>query len=281
MTQAALRESEFTLTDRDFREIVALVKRETAIVLGDHKRNLVYGRLARRLRALGLEDFSDYVDYLKGPEGPSELREMMNAVTTNLTSFFREPHHFETLERDVLPGWVKAQGQSGGRLRIWSAGCSSGEEPYSIAMTLAQCLPRGRAHDAKILATDIDTQMVATASAGLYAEDRVKGIPDRYMRAFVREAGDGRLEMADTLKALITFKPLNLFDAWPMRGPFDVIFCRNVMIYFDKAGQAELFEKFAQIMAPGGTLFIGHSETLPAGNKHFTHAGRTTYRRQS
>lgn len=281
MSQVAAKDSEFTLSDKDFREIVALVKRETAIVLGDHKRNLVYGRLARRLRILGLDDFSGYVAFLKGPDGPAEMREMMNAITTNLTSFFREPHHFETLERDVLPAHVKAWGQGRGRLRIWSAGCSSGEEPYSIAMTLAPMLPRGRAHDVKILATDIDTQMVATACAGAYAADRAQGIPEKHRRAFVRERPDGRIEMSDALKDLITFKPLNLFDAWPMKGPFDVIFCRNVMIYFDKQGQAELFEKFARMMAPGGTLFIGHSETLPPGNRFFTHAGRTTYRRVS
>lgn len=277
VTQAAQKTTEFHLSDRDFLRIAQLVKSEAGIVLGEHKRNLVYGRLARRLRALELDDFSDYIAQIECPDGKTELREMINAITTNLTSFFRESHHFETLADQVLPNLLTSRDTT--RVRIWSAGCSSGEEPYSIAMTIAEARGVNPRADIKILATDIDTQMVAFGREGLYPEDRLRTIPPQLLSKHVARMDDGTAQMRSHLKSMITFKQLNLFDPWPMKGMFDVIFCRNVMIYFDKAAQADLFDAFARQLAPGGYLFIGHSETMPPGDRGLVHAGRTTYRR--
>jgi chemotaxis protein methyltransferase CheR len=274
-------EREFGFQERDFLKIAKLVKEQAGIVLGERKRDLVYGRLSRRVRALGFSDFSDYCDHLESPEGEPERGMMVNAITTNLTGFFREPHHFEFLGKEVLANLVKSRAASDRRLRIWSAGCSSGEEPYSIAMTVRSALGDDTRWDAKILATDIDTQMVATARAGLYAMDRAASIPDTMKRSFVWQADGQNVEMADTLKSLISFKPLNLFDSWPMKGPFDAIFCRNVIIYFDTDSKRALFDRYANILVPGGYMFIGHSESLFQISDRFRHVGRTIYRRVS
>jgi chemotaxis protein methyltransferase CheR len=274
-------EREFGFQERDFQKIAKLVKEQAGIVLGERKRDLVYGRLSRRVRALGFNDFSDYCDHLEGPEGESERGMMVNAITTNLTGFFREPHHFEFLHKEVLANLVKSRSGSDRRIRIWSAGCSSGEEPYTIAMTVRSALGDDTRWDAKILATDIDTQMVAAAKAGRYAMDRAASIPDAMKRSFVQRADDQNVEMADTLKSMISFKPLNLFDSWPMKGPFDAIFCRNVIIYFDNDAKRALFDRYADILVPGGFMFIGHSESLFQISDRFRHVGRTIYRRVS
>lgn len=272
---------EFGFHERDFVKIVQLVKEQAGIVLGERKRDLVYGRLSRRVRALGFNDFSDYCAHLESPEGESERGMMVNAITTNLTGFFREPHHFEFLSKEVLANLGKSSSATNRRLRIWSAGCSSGEEPYTIAMTVRNALGSEARWDARILATDIDTQMVATAQAGCYAVERGTTIPDAMKRSFVRHDNDENILMTDTLKSLITFKALNLFDSWPMKGPFDAIFCRNVIIYFDTDAKRELFDRFADILAPGGWIFIGHSESLHQISDRFRHVGRTIYRRVS
>jgi chemotaxis protein methyltransferase CheR len=279
MSLAADTSSEYQLSDRDFSRIAQVVKCETGIVLGAHKRNLVYGRLAKRLRFLGFSDFSDYVAMVEAPEGLVELREMLNAITTNLTAFFRESHHFQMLEQDILPGLMKSRMSEGGRVRLWSSACSSGEEAYSIAMAVSAVLPMAPRCDVKILATDIDTNMVSVAQAGVYDAKRIEAIPPRFRLRHVTEADGDQGRMSDELKALITFKSLNLFDKWPMRGPFDVIFCRNVMIYFDKPSQDALFNRFADYLPVGGILMIGHSETVPASNTRLVRCGRTAYRR--
>lgn len=274
-------EHEFELSDGDFQSIARLVKKETGIVLGPHKKNLVYSRLAKRLRMYRMDNFGSYVELLQRPDSESEILEMLNAITTNLTAFFREAHHFETLENDILPALMRKRCGAGERLRLWSSACSSGEEAYSMAMAVAAVLPQFPDCDVKILATDIDTQMVATASAGVYDEKRVETIPPRFRSRFLEPAGDGQFRITDDLKALVVFKKLNLFDRWPMKGPFDIIFCRNVMIYFDHEGQDLLLDRFADYMTPDGWLMIGHSETVPARNRRLVRAGKTTYRKVS
>lgn len=263
------------ITDEDFARIVALVYDASGIKLGENKRDLVYGRLRRRLRVLGLGSFAAYCDLLDGPDGAAERTHLVNAITTNLTGFFREAHHFEYLSSELLPGLPR----SGRRLRIWSAGCSSGEEPYSIAMTMVSAMPDLAEWDARVLATDIDTEMVAHGSAGIYAAERVAAIPEAIRRAHVERIDADSVSMAPHLRSLIAFRSLNLLGPWPMRGPFDIIFCRNVVIYFDKPTQRALFDRFANMLSPGGHLFIGHSESLFRVSDRFQHLGRTIYRK--
>jgi chemotaxis protein methyltransferase CheR len=264
------------LTDADFTAIATMLRDSAGIVLSSSKRELMFGRLSRRLRTLGLTSFAEYRSLLDGPDGAAERGEMINALTTNLTSFFREPHHFHFLADEVLPVLLGPAGS--GRLRIWSAACSSGEEPYSIAMILNKALTRGMRCDARILATDIDTKMVATAREGRYEAARTTGIPPEFVRLLPR-AADGWIEMPATLKQWVTFNPLNLLDPWPMRGKFDAVFCRNVVIYFDKPVQRALFDRIADILTPGGWLFIGHSESLFRVSERFENFGQTIYRK--
>jgi chemotaxis protein methyltransferase CheR len=270
------RGAEGGIGEADFRAIAAMVRARAGIVLSASKRDLVFGRLNRRLRALGLRDFGQYRAVLEGPDGHAEQGEMINAITTNLTSFFREPHHFTYMAEQALPALLRDAATR--RLRLWSAACSSGEEPYSMAMVLQKALQNRRSIDARVLATDIDTNMVETARQGLYPADRAASIPSEFARCRVRDSAT-TVAMPDDLKQLITFNQLNLLEAWPMKGPFDIVFCRNVVIYFDKDTQRALFDRIADIMAPGGTLFIGHSETLFRVSERFEGLGRTIYRK--
>jgi chemotaxis protein methyltransferase CheR len=281
-----VREREFEFRDRDFATIARLVKDQTGIALSERKRDLVYGRLARRLRVLGIADFAEYCDILSSPAGEAERLMMINAITTNLTGFFREGHHFQFLSDEVLPGLAAAWSPTNRRMRIWSAGCSSGEEPYSIAMAVQAGLAQaGRGGvdrwDLKILATDIDTEMIAWAKQGRYDRRRAEAIPAHLRKKHVEAVDDDTVEMSDALKSLIVFNPLNLLEPWPMRGPFDVIFCRNVVIYFDKPTQRVLFDRFADMLTAQGWLFIGHSESLFNVSDRFRLVGRTIYRRVS
>jgi chemotaxis protein methyltransferase CheR len=225
---------------------------------------------------LGLSDFAAYRVLLEGPDGAAERGEMINALTTNLTSFFREPHHFAYLADPILSELVR--GASERRIRIWSAACSSGEEPYSIAMVMQKALQGKGTWDARVLATDIDSNMVRTAQLGVYPSERATGIPSEYAHARGRKSA-GTVCMPDDLRALITFNQLNLLHPWPMRGLFDVIFCRNVVIYFDKDTQRILFDRMADILTPRGYLCIGHSETLFRVSERFESLGRTIYRK--
>ena len=269
-------EQEFALRDSDFRKLVDIVTTRTGIVINDKKRAFVHGRLGRRLRALGLSDFAQYCDLLDSDDGEAEQAMLVNAVTTNHTSFFREPHHFQYLGKTVLPA-IAEDGRSG-RLRIWSAGCSSGEEPYTIAMIL--CGHAATADwDRKILATDLDTNVIAHARAGLYDAERVRSIPDIFRKRYVTLRKDGQGQIDERLRSLISFAPLNLLEPWPMRGPFDVIFCRNVVIYFDKSTQARLFNRYADLLRSDGWLFVGHSENLLKLTDRFRLVGNTIYQR--
>jgi len=274
------RVREFTFSDEDFNSLRALVRQHTGISLSEAKRELVYGRLSRRLRALGLNSFRDYRDVLTTDPDGQEMVEFCNAITTNLTSFFRESHHFDYLREQVLmPLGTRPPGQ---RLRIWSAGCSTGEEPYSIAMTIRESLPEAGRHDIKILATDLDSDVLSRGRSGLYAQDRVKGLSPARISGFFREQSEGgmlRLTVTPNLRDLIIFNQLNLMHELPMRGPFDVIFCRNVVIYFDKETQRDLFRRFARLQRPGDVLFLGHSESMFKVSDAYTLVGRTIYRR--
>jgi chemotaxis protein methyltransferase CheR len=270
---------EFELTDAEFKRLRELVHARTGIALSDAKRELVYGRLARRLRKLKLASFAEYCQLVEST-GSEELQELTNAITTNLTSFFRENYHFDQLAAEALPQ-VAAKRSGTRRVRLWSAGCSTGEEPYSLAVVLRESLAHLPDWDIKLLATDIDSKVLATAAEGVYAADRFKSVPpERVRNWFSPVAGRPDFSAASAeLKALITFKQLNLLDPWPMRGPFDIIFCRNVVIYFDKATQRGLFDRMADLQEPGGWLFIGHSENLLNVTRRYKLVGRTVYRR--
>ncbi len=269
---------EFAFGEREFRFLVKLVGQQTGIVLADHKRDMVYSRLARRLRALEMNDFSEYCNLLQSADGDAEIGNLVNAITTNLTSFFRESHHFDHLREKVLAPLDKHP-PAEKRLRIWSAACSSGMEPYSIAMVMKQSMPTLAHWDAKILATDIDTNMLQTAQNGEYRLSELEDIPATYRDEVELHKAQDRFRVRDSLKKYIAFKPLNLLQSWPMKGPFDVIFCRNVVIYFDKPTQQVLFNRMADLLKPDGWLYIGHSENLFKVSDRFELSGRTIYRR--
>ena len=274
---------EFSFNDEDFNSLRTLVKTVTGITLADSKRELVYGRLSRRLRVLGLPSFRDYRDLLSSEEGKAEISEFTNAVTTNLTSFFRESHHFDYLREQFLaPRAADASGSR--RIRIWSAGCSTGEEPYSAAMTVAEALPDWHRWDIKILATDLDSEVLSRAQSRVYKEDRVKGMPAKRVNSFFEEravAGAKQYTVSADIAAMISFRQLNLMHALPMKGPLDVIFCRNVVIYFDKDTQRQLFARMAKLQRPGDLLFLGHSESLFKVSEAYTLIGKTIYRRNA
>lgn len=268
---------EFQFTDRDFNDIRRLVSEHTGIALSDAKRELVYGRLSRRLRALGLKRFSDYRALLADPNHP-EMGEFVNAVTTNLTAFFRERHHFDYL-RDVALPEVAAKRASSKRIRIWSAGCSTGPEPYSIAMVVADFFANKPGWDVKILATDLDTQCVATGKRGVYTAEQVSPVDAAMRKRWLEPVGDKQFQVKERLRELVFFRTLNLMREWPMKGSFDILFCRNVVIYFDKDTQRVIFRRYAEMMEPDAHLFIGHSESLYRVSEDFKLVGKTIYRR--
>jgi len=271
---------EFEFDDEDFRFVARLVKEKTGIVLADHKRDMVYGRLARRLRILGMTDFKAYTDMIQGPSGDKELGSFVNALTTNLTKFFRENHHFEHLAGTAIPTvQARQKRENPKRLRIWSAGSSSGEEPYSIAMTVQNAIPNMRDWDAKILATDIDTDMLTKGSRGIYEKERAENIPAAYRSKYTEEQHDGGIQLKPNVRDMISFKRLNLLGKWPMKGPFDVIFCRNVVIYFDKPTQKVLFDRYAELLHDDGVLYVGHSENLFNVTDRFKLIERSTYKK--
>jgi chemotaxis protein methyltransferase CheR len=259
-------------TTADFAAIAKLLEARAGIHLAPHKEHLVYSRLARRLRGLGLTRFRDYRELIERDETGAETMRMVNALTTNLTRFFRESHHFDHLA-EKLRGIARGGRR---RLRLWSAGCSTGPEAYSMALTLAAAIPDVATWDARILASDIDTDVVATAAAGRYDASDLSDIPAAHHGRFAA-IGIGEIEIAPEIRRLVAFKPLNLIGAWPMKGRFDAIFCRNVAIYFSPETQATLFDRLHGQLAPDGHLYIGHSETLSRPDR-FELVGQTTYR---
>ena len=277
---AALRAREFAFSDEDFNALRTIVKAHTGINLTDQKRELVYGRISRRLRALDLDSFRDYRELLND-ETSKEFVEFCNAITTNLTSFFREPHHFDYVRDQILAPRLNDP-RAARRLRIWCAGCSSGEEPYSLAMTIREAIPDTGRWDIRILATDLDSEVLARGERGVYAADRVRDMAPTRRSRFFRETthnGQPAYAVAPELRDLITFKQLNLMTPFPMKGPLDAIFCRNVVIYFDKDTQRGLFARMARLQEPGATLLLGHSESLFKVSTDYSLIGKTVYRR--
>ncbi|MFD2647620.1 CheR family methyltransferase [Devosia albogilva] len=266
---------EISLSDREFSRVKARVYQVAGISLSEAKRTLVVSRLSKIVRALGLPSFDAYLDYLERGGTAEDGQNFVNALTTNLTRFYREDHHFEHLRSYV--GTLMTERPRGARLRIWSAGCSTGQEPYTIAMDLLSVYPELKRWDFRILATDIDTAVIAKAARGIYPESELNGLSVERQRLFERP-GDGSIHVPAAARELVSFKPLNLISApWPMKGPFDAIFCRNVAIYFDKPTQGEVFGRLGRMLAPEGFLYIGHSENLGSGGEGFRLVGKTIY----
>lgn len=258
-----------SIGDAAFQKLARHLLDETGIVLSEAKKGLAVSRLSRRLRVLGLSNFDDYCSILEGANGTAELQEMILLLTTNVTRFFREPHHFENLRTAILPTLLE-KAKSGGRIRIWSAGCSSGEEPYSIAMAILEKFPQAATSNIRILASDIDQNMIGLGQAGRYritAEDHtIHPLLAKYTDR-VPGATD-TVDIVPAAKALVQFAKLNLQQPWPMRGKFDVIFCRNVVIYFSTETQQALWPRFADALQEGGHLMIGHSERVTGPAAH-------------
>ncbi len=270
---------EFDFSDADFQALSKIAYEHAGIMLPEAKKNLLYGRLSRRLRSLGFTSFEEYRQYLKENSG-EELQLFINALSTNHTKFFREQHHFEHFVSDVVTPFLAAN-PTGGRLRIWSAGCSSGEEPHTIALILAAEIKDLASRDVRILATDIDTDVLRKAAQGIFSSEAVSAVPAKY-RAPLSKAADGSDNVVVDRKvcSLISFGHLNFMDdKWPMRGPFDAIFCRNVMIYFDGPTKNRLVDRFTDLLRVGSWLYIGHSESLLGSHPRLKLAGRTIYRR--
>ena len=279
------RDQAMQLSEDDFKFICQFVYDTTGIVLNDSKREMLYRRLTRIIRERKLNSFSEYCQLLID-QGEQEKDFFINATTTNLTSFFRENHHFEYLTNEEIPALIKsktAEANGKKRLRVWSSASSTGEEPYSIAITILEAMKNDLPEwDIKILATDVDSNVLAKGKAGIYDVNRIEDIPQKFKQNYFFQGcgkSSQRVKVHDKLKNLITFKQLNLLHDWPMKGPFDVIFCRNVIIYFDKKTQLELFARYYEMLAPGGLLFLGHSENLGHYQQYFSNAGRTIFRK--
>jgi chemotaxis protein methyltransferase CheR len=277
-TDSALVQGEYPYTAEDFRKIADILYGLSGIHLPDTKATLAYSRLAKRLRALGLQSFREYCALVADESEVDERQKLLAALTTNVTRFFREPHHFEHLKAKVMPA-LAARARSGGRVRIWSSACSSGEEPYSIALSVLESLPEAARLDVKILATDIDPNMVRKAEAATYGEEAVSAIPVELRKRWlepVRDAAAMVWRVNAEVRDMVSCRELNLMGPWPMKGRFDAIFCRNVAIYFDEPTQERLWSRFPGSLERGGRLYIGHSER--AVDPRLISDGLTTYK---
>jgi len=276
-TVATKAEYEFLMTDEDFSQIAKMAGELTGIVLAEHKRTMVYSRISRRVRALNFTSFREYLTYLDA-NLDKEATDFINSLTTNLTSFFRENHHFRFLQEELLPA-LRNEKRDSKKLRIWSAGSSTGMEAYSIAMTIRESGFTSD-WDIKILATDLDSAVLETGRNAVYSITNSDGIATQLMKKYFRQSKDGMsIQAKDELRSIVHFKRLNLLEKWPMKGPFDIVFCRNVVIYFNKDTQRILFERFADMMPSGAHLFIGHSENLSDISERFSSLGQTIYRK--
>lgn len=272
-----------SLTDREFGLFQRLIHRETGIFLPEAKKALVVARLTRRLRTLGVTSFTNYFDIVESDR--DERTTMLDNICTNETRFFREPRQFEFLDTEVLPQW-KARAEAGlmpKRIRAWSAACSTGEEPYSLAMMLRSHFPLEEGWNVEILASDISTRVLAAAREGVWAIERAEDIPDAYRRAYMLRGvrgEEGKMRAQPNIKSLIEFRSINLNDEqYSVDGPFDLIFCRNVLIYFNRETKAAVIDRLARHLSPTGLLFLGHSETLHSAAHALRHAGPTAYAR--
>lgn len=265
-------DSEFHFTDSDFSRVRSMIHRRAGIALGEQKRQMVYSRLSRRLREIGWSDFSSYLQQLESDPHHEEWQAFINALTTNLTAFFREAHHFPVLAQRVR--------QAKQPVTVWCAAASTGEEPYSIAMTLLETLGAS-ARNARVIATDIDTAVLATAARGIYSLEQVGKLPAQRLKRFFQRgvgANAGKARVHADVKALVEFARLNLLDpSWSVKEPVDAIFCRNVMIYFDKPTQARILARFVPLLKPHGLLFAGHSENASLLNADLKPIGQTVY----
>jgi chemotaxis protein methyltransferase CheR len=264
------------LNDSQFSDICELIYRNSGIHLKAGKESLVRSRLMRRLRAVGTQSVDAYLDYVKSDQGANELFHLIDVMTTNQTGFFRENAHFDFLRNQILPSLNSR------RLRFWSAACSSGEEPYTLAILLRETIAEIDAKDVCVLATDISHRMLEIAKRGVYTRDRLRTVPPHHLKTYfdaVQPADRSAYRIKDCVRRLVKLAWLNLSAAWPMKGPFDVIFCRNVMIYFDRPTRQRLVNRFWRLLRPGGVLFVGHSEGLSAINHKFHFVCPATYRR--
>jgi len=270
---------EYTITDEEFERFRSLVYRESGISLNDGKKSLVVSRLSNRLRTLGLKTFHDYFEHVATETAGDEFTQMLDCISTNKTDFFREPRHFQFLRERILPS-LEAQK----RIRIWSSACSSGEEPYTIAMTLYDGVATPLQWDCKVLASDLSTRVLTQAASGVYEEERLRELsPEIVPRHFLKGSGAqaGMVRVKPHLSDMILFQRINLMDErYPIKTPLDVIFCRNVMIYFDRPTQEALVNKFHRYLKPGGHLFIGHSESLQWVEHPFQSVAPTIYRKK-
>lgn len=260
----------FEFNARDFKAVQKLIYEHAGIRLSDAKQDMVYSRMIRRLRATGLSSFADYLRLIETDH--SEWEAFVNSLTTNLTSFFREEYHFPLLAE-------KLKQRASQPIRIWCSAASTGEEPYSIAMTVLETLGK-EVDKVEIIATDIDTSVLAKAEAGVYSEDRIERIDPKYRKYFLKGSGarEGFVRVKPEVQRLVSFRQLNLLALdWPVEGPFDVLFCRNVLIYFDKDTQRKVLERFIPLMPRDGLLFIGHSESLLHLSELFKLRGKTVY----
>lgn len=276
--QSPLEGREFELTEQDFKYIQYFVHKSVGIYLSDKKKAMVYGRISRLLREHGFQRFSQYRELLESSD--SERVNFINNLTTNKTHFFREYHHFEYLENVMIPKWFSERKT---QLKIWSAGCSTGEEPYSYLAMLQKMQVFDRIDTVRVLATDLDTNVLAHARKGVYSDEAIKTIPSEYLKgAFVKGKGrmTGNIKIKRQLQQHLTFNQLNLLADLPMNQQFDVISCRNVMIYFDKPTQETLIRRFYEHLADDGVLFIGHSESVGNCTDLFRHLGHTIYVKQ-
>jgi len=277
-------EKEFIFTDADFQYLSQLAYDSAGINLREDKKELIYGRLSKRIRILGMTSFKQYCDLLRSQQ-EDEIVNFINAITTNVTHFFREIHHFEYLETTLLPEIMQRESTTlQPVLRVWSAGCSSGNEPYSIAMVLKECIANLERWDAKILATDLDSNILEVARNGVYPASSIESVSERRVKNwFKKGAGnnEGEVKISRELIELVSYKKLNLMGPWPMKGLFDFIFCRNVAIYFDKMTREKVVNRLADQLKDGGCLFVGHSETLFGITTRFECVGKTIYRKIS
>ncbi|WP_337266073.1 protein-glutamate O-methyltransferase CheR [Oryzifoliimicrobium ureilyticus] len=276
-----LASGEYPLTRRDLSEIAAMIYSDAGISLNESKASLVYSRLSKHIRNLGLSGFREYCELVASQAGAAERREMLSHLTTNFTRFFRENHHFDHLRESVLPGLIE-RARSGGRVRLWSAACSDGQEPYSMALTVLSMMPNAADYDFRILATDIDPKILDRARTGVYDDNSLETVSPAMRKQWFSEVdvqGRRRYKIDDRVKRLITYNELNLLGQWPFKGKFDAIFCRNVVIYFDEPTQTRIWSRFAEMLVDGGHLYIGHSERVAGDAKHvFDNIGITTYR---
>lgn len=267
------------LTNKEFELFRSLIHARCGIYLGEDKKDLVRNRFSKRLRKGGFTSYRDYYEYVVNDQTGQELVQLINMISTNLTYFFREPQHFDYLTGQALPPILNSKTRQGRRrLRIWSAACSTGEEVYSLAMTVSDLLNGNGSWDFKILGTDISTKVLAVAKAGRYNLDQTRNLDVKARSDYLNLVGN-RISMAPEIRRLATFARINLLDEYPFKGPFDVIFCRNVMIYFDQQTRERLVNRFWKYLASGGYLFIGLSENLTGLNHRFEYASPAVYRK--